>query len=319
MSKSVEKSVRDIDCRLSRLEQEYRDYWAHRTGPEYEKKLQTRILTLVISRVWKLIGSVVLLFGFALYTYVVAIMNSKVDEISDEKYTKLSTRLTERNDLLVKYNEILKKEITKKVSGFEGRLDEFKKNDEKRIRKIFEHFNWEQVHGFGYVYRSMAELVSKDETIDKDKKKWLVTAMLGIAESELKKATRKEGVQGSTFWELGCLSYKIPLKCGLPAYPNKAIGYYKRAIELYSEVEIMKGWRGGAYEDLADAQLAYANGMASHTAQSIKYRKNAIKNKKLALNDYRKYVSSEKNSWVAESIENLMEEIEELEKKQKRN
>ncbi len=186
------------------------------------------------------------------------------------------------------------------------------KTESERVGKIIANFDWKKSHEFGSVYRGLAEVFWEDKTInDEDKKRW-ISIVLKKASKKLKKAEEREAVRGSTYWELGNLAYNLPVKYKTGTEdPEKAIEYFKKAINLYKKSEIEDGWRGGAYEHLATTQLALVN-LYKGTEKEKIYLEKAYDSKLLALRDYKEFVKGE-HSWLGKSILRLENELSEYE------
>ncbi len=103
--------------------------------------------------------------------------------------------------------------VEKKVEKkFERYYEDIKVSAIKRIEEKFEEFEWRQYHDFGYVYRTMADIFWTDPKIsNEDKKEW-IKRVLHLAELKLTKAAGKKGVKGETYWELGHITYTLPVK-----------------------------------------------------------------------------------------------------------
>ncbi len=67
------------------------------------------------------------------------------------------------------------------------------------------------------------------------------------------------------------------------------------------------GWRGGSYYELSEAQAALAK-LFKGTEKGGKYKEESIRNKSLALKDYKELVPKAVK-WVNKSIDDLEKEL----------
>lgn len=279
----IEKRLELVESRVSLAEREFQNSWAHGTRSEYEDRFKDQVINRIIARVWFVIAGLIAAFGLAIAIYLDLALEKKVIAATENNVVKLTTI------------------INRKISTIQ-------QNESKRINDIIDGFDWRQSHDFGYIYRNLAKLFWDDKTISEEAKSRWISQVLKLATEKLKKANKKNEIKGETLWELGNLAYKLPLKYHLDSGdPEIAASYYTKAISLYKQEQISKGWRGGAYEDLSKAQSALSN-LHKGTEKGRNYNSQSIDSKRLALRDYEELVSKDVN-WVGRSIINLKREL----------
>jgi len=268
----IEDRISKAESKIAMIEREFNNSWAYGSRSEYEERFKQQIANQLSAKSLIWIATGVSTIGAAAFFYIGIIVESKVNSKVDEK------------------------------------IEIVQKNEENRINKIMDSFDWRQSHDFGYVYRNLAQVFWEDKSIDdEDKKRW-IAQLLKLASEKLLKAKEKGAVRGATYWELGNLAYTLPVKYDTNTKDSSlAEKYFKKAVELYEPSEIEKGWRGGAYEDLAKVQVALSL-LHKGTNKGLSYKEKAVSSKKRALHDYKEIVDKSL-PWLNESISRLEKEL----------
>lgn len=268
----IEERLNDLDSKLSTVDREFHNSWASGSRSEYEERFRTHIVNRISARFWLFFSGSIAVLGTAIFLYIGNAIETKVN---------------------IKVNEKIAIEREKESS---------------RLEAIIAEFDWRQSHDFGYVYRNLAKVFWEDKTIDPEHKKRWISQVLYLATEKLEKAEEKKSSKGATYWELGNLAYILPLKYQTGTEdPHKAEIYFENSVSLYTKSEVSKGWRGGAYEDLAIVQMALAK-LHEGNAKEVEYRTKSKVSKQLALRDYKELVSKSL-SWRNASIIRLENEI----------
>jgi len=279
----LEERLSSMESRISVTERDFLNSWASGTRSEYEERFKSQIINEIATKIWVVLAAIIAVFGVAFSVYLNLTIDQRISAESKIIHDKL--------------NLSINKEIT-----------EIQDNESERINELIDNFNWRQSHDFGFIYRNMAQIFWNDKTITIDSKKTWIRQVLALAIEKLEKANTKKNIKGETLWELGKLTYDLPLRYQLGTEnPELAEKYYQRAISLYDKEQITKGWRGGAYEDLAKVQIALSK-LHKGTARENEYLEKSKRSKKLALRDYEELVSKE-HSWVNSSIIRIREEL----------
>ncbi len=268
----IEDRLSKAESKIATIEREYNNSWAYGSRSEYEERFKHQIVNQLSAKILIFLAGVISAFGAAVIFYIGITVESKVNLKVDEKI-----------------------EIVQQAEG-------------DRVNKIIANFDWRQSHDFGYVYRNLAKVFWEDKTIDdKNKKRW-IAQVLKLASEKLFKAEKKDAVRGSTYWELGNLAYTLPVKYSTETEDSAlAEKYFEKAVALYEQSEIEEGWRGGAYEDLANVQIAISL-LHKGTEKGRSYEKKTVSSKKLALRDYKELVKKSLH-WRNSSIIRLENEL----------
>lgn len=268
----IEERLSKAESKIATVEREFNNSWAYGSRSEYEDRFKHQIVNQLSAKILIFLAGVISAFGAAALVYIGITIESKVNSKVDEKI-----------------------EIVQQAEG-------------DRVNKIIANFDWRQSHDFGYVYRNLATVFWEDKTIDDENKKRWIAQVLKLASEKLLKAEKKDAVRGATYWELGNLAYTLPVKYNTDTEDSVlAEAYFEKAVALYKQSEVEEGWRGGAYEDLAEVQGAISF-LHQGTQKGLTYEKKAISSKKLALRDYKELVKKSLH-WRNASIIRLENEL----------
>jgi hypothetical protein len=263
------------DERLAKIEGQLASCWALYTREEYESQFRERVKNEVLSYVTKVGISILVLLGGAGYLFI----KSAVLDIYENQNEKIIS------DLRNKYENNLADQRSK--------------------------FEWKRNHDYGKNYIYLAEFYASSD-IKLDHKRKLLEKQFTRANTYFMYAVRADPTQATTYWELAELHYSYPHDYDAPAWidQDRALYYYEKAANLYSEIEISRGWRADPYRLIGLIHLERAratNDVAAQNKEIASSQEYLIK----ARDDYMRAIpeSRDYNKQHLEEVEDLIVKI----------
>ena len=242
----MEQRIEQLEKQMARIEARMASHWALQTDEEFIRRHMEGIRNELQSSMGKIVVTAILVLAGSGLIFV---RYAVTETFSDE-----NARL-----------------IAELESSYKQQVEQANANSESR-----------KSHFFGKVYIYLAEILGKKYLTEVEE-----ADLLTRAENHFKEALKYGNEHSSTYWELGELKYHIPLGMGLTSRVDRsqAIRSYIDAVNRYTEVEISRGWRAGAYYRIGEANFSLMEETAVDSVGKV-YSQEAKKYLELASNEY---------------------------------
>ena len=232
----------DLRIRVARLEGQFASSWAAYAREDYENRFRADCKHDLLRFATTVMVSAVLVMGGGAYLLInAAVTNS------------------------------LRSENAATVAAFERRFAEL-------IEQTSIAREWQQLHDAGVQNRYLVSFYGAAQ-IPQTERQSLQEKAIRNARDFFDKARKKDPSKATTYWELGNAFYGLPHAAQLDGIIelHTALTHYDDAIDLYTDTDVAKGWRGEARIDAATVCVRLAEQASSkqkrneHMQAAIRY------------------------------------------------